>query len=405
MILKKTILNILIFYFALTVTSCMKDNHFDPVSALSLGFTDSSDTNPQAQLYQSIITKYIKKGVPGMVMLIDTPNNGLWIGSGGKSCIEQNTAMEKSTLLFSASVGKTYCATAVLLLAEQGKLNLDDKIQNYLPKNVYSKIPNGKKATIRQLLTMQSGIPDCDGDITHLFEQINDIYALKEYDAIKFIYDKDADFAPGTRTAYSSTNYELLAMIIDHVTGEHHSKYYTNNIFNTLNLQQTFYKNEPGYPNIRGLENVYIDRFGDGEIENFTDFEKQKVTYLSGSDGIIASMHDYYTFFKALFNNQLLSKETMDLMLTWSPWHDKPDKSYLERYKGYAYGLFYVETPYGNCYGHTGNSGGHGMMIYYFPDQNIMVGYAINITTSLAGKWFEIFQRDIWNDIIKAVFE
>lgn len=386
-------------------SSCMKDSSFEPVSPVPMAFADSSASNPHSSAYQSIINKYIQKGVPGMVLIVDSPENGLWLGAGGKSCIEKSTPMEKSTLLFSASVGKTYCAVAILLLAEEGKLNLDDKIQTYLPKDIYDKIPNGKKATIRQLLTMQSGIPDIDSNITHLFEQVNDIYAFDEYDAIEYVYDKKPDFEPGTETKYSSTNYELLAKIIDRVTGEHHSKYYSRKIFTPLGLQQTYYKNESGYPDIPGLENVYIDRFGDGRIENFTRWEKQKVTYLTGSDGIIASMYDYYSFFRALLRNKILCQQMTEQMKQWNKWNEEPEQSYLKRYAGYAYGLFYVKTSYGNCYGHTGNSGGLGIMIYYFPHRDITIGYAINITTSLAGKWFELFQRDIWADVMNAVLK
>lgn len=387
----------------ITFLSCKNDGIFEPVSRQPLGFTDSSNTNINSDTYQAVIDKYINNGIPGMLLLIHTPGEGLWLGRGGVSCIETKTTMEKSTLLFSASVGKTYCAVSILLLVESGQLNLDDKIQTYLPKYIYDKIPNGKKATIRHLLTMQSGIPDMDGDATHLFEQVNDIYTLKEYDALDFIYDKDADFEPGTKTEYSSTNYELLAKIIDIVTGEHHSKYYTEQIFNVLGLEQTFYKNEKGYPNISGLENVYIDRFGDGKIENFTKWEKHKVKYLTGSDGIIASMHDYFKFYQALFNTELLSGQSVEEMKTWMPWSEEPEEHYLKRYKGYGVGLFYVETPAGICYGHTGNSGGHGMMIYYFPDSGLTIAYAVNITTSLAGKWNNIFQRDIWNDLLNTI--
>ena len=115
-------------------------------------------------------------------------------------------------------------------------------------------------------------------------------------------------------------------------------------------------------------------------------------------------MHDYFKFYQSLFKNELLSRQSMEDMKTWTSWFEEPEKSYLKRYKGYGAGLFYVETTAGICYGHTGNSGGHGMMIYYFPDSEVTMAYAVNITTSLAGKWNEYFQRDIWNDLLNSVF-
>ncbi|MEO6000091.1 MAG: serine hydrolase [Chitinophagaceae bacterium] len=109
-------------------------------------------------MYQALLDEYVKKGVPGLVVLIKTPNEGLWIGTSGYSGIEVKTPMQKCNIVYSASIGKTFFAVAIMKLAEEGKLNLDDKINQYLHVDICDKIPSGNTATIRNLLGQRAGI-------------------------------------------------------------------------------------------------------------------------------------------------------------------------------------------------------------------------------------------------------
>lgn len=402
-------LRIIIQLFILTVLflnwGCMKEQNYLQTEIPVLSFNDSSATNSKDIIFSGILDKYISKGIPGMTMFVYTPEEGLWIKSKGFACIETKTEMNPEHLLFSSSVGKTYCATAIFLAIETGLLSIDNKLSELLPKTDYENLPNGSELTIRQLLKMQSGLPNCDADVSHIYDQINNIYSFNKFDAIKYVYNKEADFSPGTKTAYSSTNYELLALVLEKVSGMEYGEYIRQNILEPLNLTHTFVNGMVNFPNYQYIENAYIDRYSDMKLENFTDFETHKISYLTGSDGVIATMHDYFTFFRFLFNGEILQTNHLNEMMNWSEFSEKPDLDFIKRYKGYGAGLFYVETDYGSCYGHTGDSGGQGMMIYYFLEKDTYIGFSINVTTSLPGYWFELFQRDIWFDLIDSIFD
>ncbi len=228
--------------------SCRKTEFNEPVSDCDLQFADSSSQNPNNLNYQALLDKYVKKGLPGLVVLISTPADGVWIGSSGYSRVEDKTPMKHCSIVYSASIGKTFCATAIMKLIDEGKLGLDDKIKDYLPQNICDHIPNGNIATIRNLLAHTSGIPNFDNNPQFIADVLNTPFSLKTENLIKYEYDKKPLFQPGTGYEYSSTGYELLALIIDKVTGKNHSEYYTSKIFRPLNLKNTYYKNESGFP-------------------------------------------------------------------------------------------------------------------------------------------------------------
>jgi CubicO group peptidase (beta-lactamase class C family) len=212
----KLILIIPVFVF-FTLFSCEKNELNEPVSSdCSLPFADSSVNNPKNSAYQALLDKYVKKGLPGLIVLIRTPAEGLWIGASGYARIEDRTPMKKCKIVYSASIGKTYCAVAIMKLIEEGKLSLDDKINLYLPADVCDKIPNGNIATIRNLLGHRAGIPNCDYQPQFIADVLNDPFSIATDDLIKYVYCKKPLFVPGEGYEYSSTGYEIMASVYDY---------------------------------------------------------------------------------------------------------------------------------------------------------------------------------------------
>ncbi|MBK8347226.1 MAG: beta-lactamase family protein [Saprospiraceae bacterium] len=118
--------------------------------------TGSSPTiHPKSAIYQSVIDKYTKAGLPGIAILV-RDKNGLWIGASGKADIEQNIPMKPCVISKGASTTKTFIGTLTLLLAEEGKLSLDDKIEKWLPQKVIEDVKNAKSSTVRMLLNHTS---------------------------------------------------------------------------------------------------------------------------------------------------------------------------------------------------------------------------------------------------------
>ncbi|HUM45483.1 MAG TPA: serine hydrolase domain-containing protein [Chitinophagales bacterium] len=391
-----TIITIVAVFF---LSACMKEELNEPVSSnCNLPFTDSSAGNPKDQLYQSLLDRYVKEGLPGLVLLIRTPEEGLWIGSSGYAGIEDKTPMKKCNIFYSASIGKTYCAVAIMQLVDEGKIDLDDKINLYLSADICKNIPNGNTATIRNLLGHTSGIPNFDDATQFIADVLNNPFSITTNDLIEYIYGKSPLFAPGAGYEYSSTGYELLTRIIDQVTGENHSQYYTSHLFQPLGLNSTYYKNETGFPKPPGLVNCYFDRLGDGKIENVSDVNNYLTQIFTGSDGIMASAYDYSLFIEALMKGNLVSANSLEQMTTW---HDTYSSKPAVKY---GLGLYQIETKYGFKVGHDGDAMGAAADMYYFPGEDITIVTATTIGTFLDTDLSLKYNQDFQNELLEAVF-
>ena len=204
--------------------------------------------HPFIKEIQDLLEKYVKLGFPGVTVLVSTPEHGKWISSAGVSRIENQQPMVNTNVYHSASVAKTYHVVAAMTLVESGQLVLDKTIDHYLPTWVCQDLPNRNTATVRQLMNHTSGVPDFIGKIDHMldyFQNLNRNFTTEKY--LDYVCDTEADFTAGKRVRYSNTNTVLLALIMDEIAGNH-ADLISEKIIKKLELKNTFYKNEKGYP-------------------------------------------------------------------------------------------------------------------------------------------------------------
>ncbi|HEV8515214.1 MAG TPA: serine hydrolase domain-containing protein [Cyclobacteriaceae bacterium] len=358
--------------FSLFAT-CSKEDWSIPETTCTLDFSDSSQNNPKGSDYKKLIDGVVSRGVPGMVLLVRTPKEGLWIGAAGMSKIETSDPMLPCTIHHSASVAKMYMGTAIMLLVEDGKVDLDAPIKNYLDADLCNHIGNGNTATVRQLMNHSSGIRDFVEETNHITDYFNNFFNnYTTSDFLHYIYDKPANFAAGTSVEYSNTNFVLITLIIDNVTGKPHPDFLTERIFKKLQLNQTFYKNEPGYPDPPGLTNSYWDRYGNGQLENITQVAIHFDELSVGHDAMLASTHDFAKFIDALVKGRIVSNASLKQMMEWK--YDQSKKAY----NGLA--LIMEKTKYGNAIGHGGGNFGVAMEVRYYPERDATVVFCSNIS-------------------------
>jgi CubicO group peptidase (beta-lactamase class C family) len=130
------------------------------------------------------------------------------------------------------SISKQFTSTAVLLLQEQGKLSIDDPVAKYFPE-----LTRAKDVTLRNLMTMTSGYEDFapqDYSIPVWYTKRDPNDTVKEWAG------KPLDFEPGTQWQYSNTNYVLLSLIVEKVTGEPLYKYLREHVLNTAGVGDAF---------------------------------------------------------------------------------------------------------------------------------------------------------------------
>lgn len=141
-----------------------------------------------------------------------------------------------TTPLHIASVSKTFTAMAVLKLAQDGKLNIDDELAKYFPQFNYPGV------TVRMLMNHRSGIPN----YTHFLERMNwdkKVVATNQ-DVLNFLVNNKAMMenvgTPGTRFSYCNSNFALLALLIEKVSGKRYADYLSENFFKPLNMRHTY---------------------------------------------------------------------------------------------------------------------------------------------------------------------
>ncbi len=230
-----------------------------------------------------------------------TKNGKLVKAAGyGTANLEWATPTTPDTLFEIGSITKQFSAEAVMMLAQDGKLAVDDPIAKYLPEvpAIWSKI------TIRQLLTHTSGIPD--------WEAANLLSYRREYTAKEYIHLLDArplDFQPGTQWAYTNSTYPLLGIIVERVSRMPFEEFVTERIFKLAGMKTARFRHPEQIVSKRAAG--YIDV--EGQLRNGEPLRPQVI---APNGSIMASALDLAAWDIALFQGHLLKPDTIREMTT-----------------------------------------------------------------------------------------
>jgi D-alanyl-D-alanine carboxypeptidase len=362
------------------------------------GCADQSNTSSfsKAAGVTEAVQELVRDGVPGCAVTVYS-SEGWWSTAAGYAKIENKTPMQNCQLQYLQSVAKTYMAVGILKLYEQGKIDLDAPMTKYLPEKFSRHIRDGSTVTVKMLLNHTSGIPEYNLSPAYVTKLIqHPAYAFEPEEYLKYIHQKPLDFKPGSKYSYRNTNYLILALIADAITGDH-AKYLDEVIFQPLQLTNTFYRNDNQYLKYPNLVNSYWDRYSDGILENASVLQRNNVAALIGDDGIVATTEDAVKFLKGLMEEKIISHSTLELMKSW----EKDSKGN----PTYGLGLDYATFNGKIGYGHSGGGIGAGCQLYYFPEKEIYIFAAINLGTvtdspihEAAGKSIEKIYEELLKD-------
>jgi len=343
---------------------------------------------------QQYLDKATKNKLAGVSIYIQSPKYGEWTASSGYANLEHKEPLQKDHIFSMASIGKMYNAVAVLKLVEEGKIHLDDKIGNYLPAEIINNLPNAKDVTIRHLLGHTSGFVNYDSDpeLNRLYlsgllklDTLSHINALRRY-----VFGKKALCLPGSEYHYSSTNYMLLAMIVDEVVPEGHS-YYLNKLIGQHGFSNTYYRQTPPHKNVT----YYGDLNKDEVAEDVTAQTIETTNWFIGDDGVYATIEDAAHFLQDLMKGKILNQQSLKEMTTWNS-DKKPD---------YGLGLMADKSfPYKFLMGHSGRGIGTTTDLYYFPKQDMTVAIFCNNGLRAAAPGFGKSYNKMRARIIKKLF-
>ena len=201
------------------------------------------------------------------------------------------------------STTKTYTAVLVMRLVAQGKVALDAPVSEYLP----DLLPDGKRITVRQLLSHTSGLDDYTSDTRFIAPYLQGDFghAWTPREMVAFAASQPRAFAPGTEFAYSNTNYIVLALLAERVGGKSYERQLADSIFGPLKLNHTSLPANNGtLPDVHG----YV---GSGAQVKGTDaapVDSAALTPAFGwsAGGIRATAEDEADFLRGLFSGKLL---------------------------------------------------------------------------------------------------
>jgi len=203
-----------------------------------------------------------------------------------------------------ASISKPFTAAGVLLLVEQGKVALTDPVAKFVPD-----FPHGNEITVEHLLTHTSGIPDING-----LPAYGELSRSPQTPASLIAAFRNAplDFAPGTKYAYSNSNYNLLARIIEIVSGLDYGTYMRERVFSPLGLKAT---DHPA-----NAADLLPDRAAGYAPRGATGIENAPYldwTAKTGNGSLHSTVDDLYAFHNAMVADKLLSRATREKI--WTP--------------------------------------------------------------------------------------
>jgi len=314
----------------------------------------SESASPAKSDVQVALDRIIASGVPGAVVLA-RDGDRTTILAGGYGNVKQKTAVKPTDRFRVGSVTKTFVATVVLQLVGEGKLALDDTVEQHLP----GAIPNGKSITVRQLLNMTAGLFDYlnDGDSTVDDRLLKGdlTYRWTPRQLIAISNAHKPKFAPGTSWRYCSTCYVLLGLIAEKVTGHSIGAELRNRIFVPLGLRSTTFDSGP----------VITGAHAHGyEIVNkqMLDVSVLSPSHGWAAGGLVSNAPDLARFYRALLGGKLLPANLLRAMETTAPMGSGTSRGI------YGLGLFKSTFGCGAVYGHPGAIVGYEAYAYNSKD-------------------------------------
>jgi D-alanyl-D-alanine carboxypeptidase len=314
---------------------------------------------------------------PGAVASVVTSGEPAVTVATGLADKEYDVHMTTDARMPTGSVGKTFVAALVLKLTDDGVLELDAPISQWLDDRPwFSRLPNAKDITIRMLLNHSSGIPDYVGDprfiedvrsqATSANPDLNSAYTPEEL--IGYVLDQPPLFPAGHGYAYSDTGYILLGLVIEKATGVSYYALLQDQFLTPLNLANTVPADRrdlagivPGYlpaDNQLGLPTKAVE---DGELVFNPTSE-----WTGG--GLISNAADLARWASLLYQGEAMRAPYLEEMLN----------SVSEGNAQYGLGVSISKTALGVSYGHAGEFPGYRTDIAYFPEYDLAIAIQVN---------------------------
>lgn len=297
-----------------------------------------------------VARRVLAVGVPGYVARIDDGRRTT-VTAAGVADRRTGRPMTGREQFEVGSNTKTFMAVLALQLVDRGRLQLDAPVSKYLPGTV----PNGSNITVRMLLNHTSGLFSYTSD-PEFFERMSEDpeRVITERELLDVAFRNPPNFAPGDGWSYSNTNYTLVGMILQRLTGKSLPDLVEQRIAEPLGLTRTYFADPRATHTGRGYAHGYAVSFA-GPTPVYTDVADWPIGGWGGAAGaIISTPGELSRFFEAVVTAKLFSRAQLAQMRSTV---DIPESFGIKG--GYGLGLIRIDSPCGTVWGHGGDTMGH----------------------------------------------
>lgn len=312
-----------------------------------------------AKKADAFLSQWDKNDLPGCAVGVVKEGKLVYKRAFGMANLDYDIPNTTLTLFNLASASKPFTAFSIALLAQQGKLSLDDDIRKHLPE-----IPKyNETVTIRHLLDHTSGIREYQALL--FFSGFNPDNALSDKTILNLLArQKNLSFAPGTKHQYSNSNYHLLGIIVGRASGKSLRAFAEENIFKPLGMKNTmFFDNRT---------EVVKNRAAGYRVGQDKSVRMRASLFdLVGGGGVLTTVEDLSLWDQNFYEPKVGGKELIKLLTT-------PGTLTNGEKVGYSFGLFHNVYKGLPVIKHSGNMTGYRAQIVSFPEQRFTVSALCN---------------------------
>lgn len=313
--------------------------------------------------------------VPGAIVGVWAPGKGTWVHAEGVDDLVTRMPMSVDDHVRIASNTKSFTATAVCLLAEQGKLSLDDTVSKFYPR--VPEITNGDSITVRQLLNMTSGYFSFTDDKRFGRDFTDDpTMKITPEQELAISNSHEPVFAPGESYYYSDAGYTVLGLIIEEVAGEPAENVITRLVIEPLGLKDTSFPTGSALP--EPYSHGYVEK--KGKLFDYTELNPE-IPWTGG--GMVSTLADLGTWAEADATGELLTQQMQREHLGWVK---MPGQKMDVRY---GLGIMYLA----GFVGYHGAIFGYNSLLVYLPYGPATMVIVTNKSTNSSQETFDIFFR------------
>ncbi len=364
------------------------------LAGLGLSPIGGAAPNDAESQFRAELVKGLGHGMPGISAAIATRQGVIWSGAVGYANLETHARANEAYLYGIGSITKTFVACVVQELADEGRVDLDRTPADVLGTDAMHGIPNADKATLRQLLAHTSGIPTWEFDADWMrrgrgADLLTDRYWRKD-ETLDYIRDgrHPATNEPGKGYAYSNSNYTILGLVIEKVTGHEALTEIKERVLSPLGLSEIkmegfepidpmriparYHFNTPEFRRDAGLHPSFRP-----VSATLIDVSASNLSTEWTAGGLMATARDLAEFTRALRDGEIVGDAAMHRMLTFTP-ADEPGEAA-------GQGLFRETLENGTLIGYDGGVLGFGGVMGWVEGEDLVIVILTNVGTMHAG--------------------